>query len=612
MKPPLDPVLASRLAAAQTLIQTGRLDEAVRLLQSAAQSRPQSGELHRMLALVALRRGDLAGADLSVREALGLNRRDPASHVLAGQIHLAAGQVREAEAAFHKALALDRRSDPAATALCELLVGLNRADEALKVTAPLVLSVGASATLLAAHAAAQNAAGQVEASLETSQKVLAQVPDSAVAEHNIAARLGDLSRHVEAEAATRRAFAKGLDAPETWLVQGRALQGQDRFEEAEAAYRRAIDTGRGHPDAQLELAQLIWMQTGDRMAATGGLHAALAADPLNVRLALHLASLLAFSGDEAGAFATLTAAVQRRGQFDPVLEVATANAALAVRDLAAADLYAARVLQALPGHGEALRLSCDVHLALGRLEAAQAAALTLRRLVPLDQSVLARLSTVWRLMGDGRYHDLNDYGRLVSPTLIETPPGWSSLAAYLSDLAQALEALHRLKAHPVGQSLRGGSQTMQNLAQSQDPAIKAFFVAIDAPIRAYVKALGQGKDPLRQRNLGGYRLSGSWSVRLKANGFHADHVHPKGWLSSAFYVDTPRAVEAGGKEGWIRFGQPGLLTAPTLEADHWVKPEPGRLVLFPSSMWHGTQPFTSDERRLTIAFDLLPDRPRSA
>jgi tetratricopeptide (TPR) repeat protein len=610
MKPPLDQVLASTLVAAQTLIQTGWLEDALRLLQAAAQSRPKSAEIHKMLADVGLRRGDLTGANLSVREALRLNKRDPASHTLQGQIHLNTGQVREAEAAFRVALALDRRWDRAATALCELLVSLNRADEALKVTAPLVLSARASATLLAAHAAAQNAAGQVEASLDTSVKVLAQVPDSAVAEHNIAARLCDLSRHTEAEAATRRAFAKGLDAPETWLVHGRALQGQDRFEEAEAAYRRAIATGQGHPDAQLELAQLIWMQTGDLSAASQSLNAALVADPLNVRLTLHLSSLQTFSGHRAAAFATLNAAVQRRGQLDPVLEVATANAALAVRDLAAADMHAARILQALPGHVEALRLSCDVHLALGRLEAAQATALTLRRMVPLDQSVLARLATVWRLIGDGRYHDLHDYDRLVRPAMIETPAGWASLPAYLTDLAQAVEALHRLKAHPVGQSLRGGSQTMQNLAQSQDPAIKAFFVAIDPPIRAYVKALGQGKDPLRQRNLGGYRLSGSWSVRLKANGFHADHVHPKGWLSSAFYVDTPRAVDAGGKEGWLKFGQPGLLTTPELEADHWVKPEPGRLVLFPSFMWHGTQPFSSNERRLTIAFDLLPDRPR--
>ena len=32
----------------------------------------------------------------------------------------------------------------------------------------------------------------------------------------------------------------------------------------------------------------------------------------------------------------------------------------------------------------------------------------------------------------------------------------------------------------------------------------------------------------------------------------------------------------------------------------------GRLVLFPSYMWHGTTPITGDAPRLTIAFDAVP------
>jgi predicted 2-oxoglutarate/Fe(II)-dependent dioxygenase YbiX len=35
----------------------------------------------------------------------------------------------------------------------------------------------------------------------------------------------------------------------------------------------------------------------------------------------------------------------------------------------------------------------------------------------------------------------------------------------------------------------------------------------------------------------------------------------------------------------------------------FVQPKPGRLVLFPSTMWHGTQPFANGER-LTVAFDM--------
>jgi hypothetical protein len=32
------------------------------------------------------------------------------------------------------------------------------------------------------------------------------------------------------------------------------------------------------------------------------------------------------------------------------------------------------------------------------------------------------------------------------------------------------------------------------------------------------------------------------------------------------------------------------------------------LVLFPSYFWHGTVPFSSEQARLTVAFDAVPDR----
>jgi hypothetical protein len=103
-----------------------------------------------------------------------------------------------------------------------------------------------------------------------------------------------------------------------------------------------------------------------------------------------------------------------------------------------------------------------------------------------------------------------------------------------------------------------------------------------------------------------------------------DHVHQEGWLSSAFYVELPDVVtkpdartgSAQGKnkteggdsarQGWIRFGQPGSPVQPVQTAQHFVKPEPGMLVLFPSYMWHGTVPFTGKQSRLTVAMDVVP------
>ena len=98
-------------------------------------------------------------------------------------------------------------------------------------------------------------------------------------------------------------------------------------------------------------------------------------------------------------------------------------------------------------------------------------------------------------------------------------------------------------------------------------------------------------------------------MRLTGGGRHIDHVHPAGWLSSALYIALPTEVERGGGEaGWLALGQAGDLV-PDLPPIRVVEPKPGRLVLFPSTMWHGTRPFGAGER-LTVAFDVRrPDGP---
>ena len=102
--------------------------------------------------------------------------------------------------------------------------------------------------------------------------------------------------------------------------------------------------------------------------------------------------------------------------------------------------------------------------------------------------------------------------------------------------------------------------------------------------------------------------AGAWSVRLEQAGFHTDHVHPQGWFSSALYVALPETLGQGGEDhaGWLSLGEARDLV-PGLAPRQLIEPRPGRLVLFPSTMWHGTRPFPQGER-LTVAFDIA--RPR--
>jgi uncharacterized protein (TIGR02466 family) len=195
---------------------------------------------------------------------------------------------------------------------------------------------------------------------------------------------------------------------------------------------------------------------------------------------------------------------------------------------------------------------------------------------------------------------------LVRTYRLAAPAGWPDLAGFLDNLAAALAVRHDLPGAPIGQSTRGGGEASLD-PRSREPVLAAFFQAVRAPIARHIAELGPGDDAFRSRATADFRIAGAWSVRLRPGGRHANHVHPRGWISSAFYVTLPRAMAGGAdKAGWLQFGEPGPPTRPHLGPEHFVRPEPGLLALFPSYLWHGTVPFGGEEPRLTIAFDVVP------
>lgn len=426
-------------------------------------------------------------------------------------------------------------------------------------------------------------------------------PGDRVAWHNLAAAEGDLGRVREAEDAARRAIALGIRAPETRLVLARALQGQRRLDDAGRAFEEAIGLRPDYVDAHRDLAQLVWMRTGDAGAALRRLDVALDAHPRAGGLHLVRAIVLEFAGDPEGALAAIECGLAQAPADAALLKQAAHLAGELGRADAALD-FARR-----SGDGVA---QCEALLAAGRVDEADAIASRLHAAEPFNQYFLALQATAWRLRGDARHAALCDYASLVDTQMLETPPGFASLDAFLEALAAELESLHAFQAHPLQQSVRGGSQLHLQRPELERPLVHALFDAIVAAVHRHVQQLGRGRDPLRARNTGRFGLSGAWSVRLRSGGHHADHVHPHGWISSACYIRVPPTVGRQGGEGdragWLRLGKPGVRTVPPVEAAHYVRPVPGRLVLFPAYLWHGVEPFESDEPRLSVAFDVVP------
>jgi tetratricopeptide (TPR) repeat protein len=526
-----------------------------------------------------------------------------AARHLHGAALLFAGRLDEAEKPLREALRLDPSLARAASQLSEVLLHTDRAVEARAVIAPFVARPDADLMILTAEAAALKSLRQFDEAAAAYERARDAAPTSAVAEHNLAAHLGDMQRHLDAAHASSRALAKGLDAPETWLVHARALQGLGRLEEAAIAYSETIRRRPTFADAHGDLAQLVWMRTEDVPASLQALDFAIDAHPDDPDLRVQKARLLEYAGLPRDAYDSLMEAPSQVRAASQV-EIAAANLAGGFNPAAALD-HARRAFAAAPGELTAVVALCQAQLAAGEAEAAVKTALIIRNKWSLNQHGVALLATAWRILGVDAWRELYDYDRLVRGFQLETPEGWGSLDGYIADLAQALERTHIYRGHPIGQSLRFGSQGELNPFEAANPAIAAFFPTLRKAIAQYIAGLGSGVDPLRSRIADDFSFSGAWSVRLRPGGYHANHIHPMGWISSACHLVTPPGI-ATGQDGWLSFGQPGVPTEPALSAEHFVKPEPGVLVLFPSYMWHGTAPFHGDGMRLTAAFDVLP------
>jgi tetratricopeptide (TPR) repeat protein len=236
------------------------------------------------------------------------------------------------------------------------------------------------------------------------------------------------------------------------------------------------------------------------------------------------------------------------------------------------------------------------------LEAAQCLE---RRLVaqPDDTSAWAMIEPLWRLLNDTRHEWLIGSGRLFGPVDLTLS------ASELSTIAATLRSLHRDRAPPIGQSVRGGTQTPGELFQRSDPALMFLIEALQDGVRSFVASLPP-EDPhhpvLKHRNTG-LAFGPSWSVRLTEHGYHAAHFHPGGIMSSASYIAVPDEIETSTRQGWLEIGRPPAELRLDLEPLITIKPQAGRLVLFPSYLFHGTRPFRGEER-LTVAFDLIPAR----
>jgi uncharacterized protein (TIGR02466 family) len=585
-----------------------------------------------------LRAGNVAAADELVRPLLGQAIADELTPLI-GAIRLQQERFSEAAPMFERARALHPREVRFAFLHGKALAGMDRFDLAVPAFQAAIKLEPKIADIYLALGQAQRKIAQLEDAQDTYRKLLRLHPNSvdgyialssvltemgkieeaetalrrallhvkdrkaeATVHNNLAILLSSQNRHAEALESLERTQALAPELPDLDQRRIDRLYQLGRYDECLVLYRKLLDRNAGDVPLHKAYNSLLYrlgrtdefLASYDRAPQTREIllgkarflslqkrsdeveaiyNTLLTRDPLDSAALSGWADNLMAQGRNQEALATFESLLNRSG-LPPTVFSAAAGAALLVGDPQKAEFF------------------CQSGL----------------RLAPFDQTCLALLGTAWRLKGDEQDESLNGYDHLIRVFDLEPPDGFSSMEKFNAELGAYLENLHPKTDAYLDQSLYGGTQTEGMLFGSGHPLVEKARVRIEQAISSYIAELKLDADhPFLARRSRNFRYAGAWSCLMRGQGFHTNHLHPEGWISSCYYVTVPKETDnQQTHNGWIKFGEPSLelpLKNPIRRA---VQPVPGRLVLFPSYMWHGTIPLQASSPRTTIGFDVKP------
>ncbi len=596
--------LDTQLTEASASFGRGELAQAESMCRTVLAAAPNNAKALHLLGLVRARGGDRQGAEELLRRSVELDPADTRLRVNLATFLRRAGRLEEAERVYRRVLQLQPGARGARLGLVQALDGLGRAREAEIQSRTLVDSDRASPDGWAALGLVLARANRLPEAEGAYRQALALKPGSAPLNRRLGAVLARLERTEEALAMLARAQALGARGFELELARGRALGQLGRLEEAERAYAAAVKLRPRHAGAQLHLAR-IRQALGDP-AFSRSLAAALLEARDDPSLQESLAGLLLEAGQGDVAERLVRGEVKRAGPM-PRLRYLLSRVMREGGRLAEAEteaLEAAAALAEDPGVVENL-----VSILLSRERPAEALAFirAQRARMPLGQGWIAYEALAARLLGQPLYEELYDYQRLVRRYELRPPVGFASMQELNAALLEVLATRYRASTGLYSESLRSGRVTTRNLVMDPDPVIRALLRSFEEPLRAYLAALGgDAGHPLSARNQGTVQIASAWSVQLTRGGFHVNHFHHQGWISSAYYVQVPEeSGDAELKSGWLRLGEPRFPT-PGAKVGCVVQPSAGQLVLFPAYMWHGTSPILGSQPRTAVSFDALP------
>ena len=592
------------LQTAMAHLQAGRVAEAEAACSRLLAAQPGDAHATHLLGLVYRQQGRLDEAETLMLRSVGLQPGNPEFRTNLAQLLGARERIGVSIEEFQRALSLAPDFRPALLGLARLAARTGRFALAETQARRLVALNAQDPQGWSALGAALHGLGRHSDARAAFERSVAIAPNNGATRYALASTLCEEDLAEQALAQADAAASLGVAHRALAITRARALMQLDRYGEAESLLTQLVAAAPDDLQSHFLLAQLrhtrgdadfakALEQAASSASATPAIRSAYA-DLL--RLAGQhgpaeavLRKLIADQGQVPQLLTALGTLLHETGRYPEAVECTRAGYSRQQDDVTAAENHVAALLSA--GAGKEARSIIE---AFGRRN-------------PLDQRWITYRADAARQCGETLYQDWCDPQAMVQVYDLEPPAGYASMAEFHAALAAQLQARHRQRSHPLDQSLRHGTQTSRGLLADSDPVIRQLLAAMAAPIAQYQATMRRDPShPLFSRNTAPAKMVGCWSIRLQRGGYHVNHIHPQGWISSAYYVSVPAEVQDESlRSGWIKFGEP-RFPMPGAAADRFVQPRPGRLVLFPSYLWHGTTPIQGDEPRLTAAFDAVP------
>ena len=445
--------------------------------------------------------------------------------------------------------------------------------------------------------------GQYEGAINSYRNALKLQPNMPDLHFNLGIALGNVGQLTEAAASYRKAIALQPKFFEAYGNLGTLLQKQGKLEEAVASYRKALSINedpRGH------------FNLGTALRDQGKLDEAIK----NYRQAI------ALFPNYADAHSNLGETLRDQGNMQEAITsyqnalALNPNHPSANYNMAEFLYLAKRFDEAIP-HFERSQLDDWLERSIYCLYKAERFDDFKKKLNEIVEAgphtapFLATLSTHYAVnfgVEDPYNFCKNGFDFVYNAAIPElSEPDSPLLKSLLNDINNA-EIAERVQG-----MLHNGKQSAGNLFKRPEASFRTLGELVKKEFMNYKNKFAGADCELIKSFPEEFEFTSSWYVKMRQGGHLDAHIHEIGWISGAVYLAMPSDKKTP-TEGAFEYGIHGDAY-PQKHSNFpvgTVVPNVGEIVLFPSSLFHRTIPFTSSEERICIAFDLKPSVASSA